>query len=95
MVSALGGLIGAVALHLVIPNIKPFILQFSFAEIGAVGLFGVGIVGALSRGAMIKGVMAGIFGLLLSTIGVSVFTGEARYTFDFLQLREGLPLIGL
>lgn len=93
MVSAMGGLIGAIALLLVIPIIKPFILQFSFAEIGAVGLFGVAIVGALSRGAMIKGVMSGVVGLLLSTIGISVFTGEARYTFDFLQLAEGLPLI--
>ncbi|MEE8223246.1 MAG: tripartite tricarboxylate transporter permease [Alphaproteobacteria bacterium] len=93
MVSAVGGLIGAIALLLVIPVIKPFILQFSFAEIGAVGLFGVAIVGALSRGAMIKGIMSGAFGLLLSTIGLSVFTGEARYTFDFLHLREGLPLI--
>lgn len=93
MVSAMGGLIGAIALLLVIPVIKPFILQFSFAEIGAVGLFGVAIVGALSRGAMIKGIMSGAFGLLLSTIGLSVFTGEARYTFDFLHLREGLPLI--
>lgn len=93
MVSAMGGLIGAVALLMVIPIIKPFILQFSFAEIGAVGLFGVAMVGALSRGAMIKGIATGTFGLLLSTIGVSVFTGEARYTFESLQLREGLPLI--
>lgn len=93
MVSAMGGLIGAIALLLVIPIIKPFILQFSFAEIGAVGLFGVAMVGALSRGAMVKGIATGIFGLLLSTIGISVFTGEARYTFDSLQLREGLPLI--
>lgn len=93
MVSALGGIIGAIALLLVIPIIKPFILQFSFAEIGAIGLFAVGMVGALSRGAMLKGIACGLFGMLLSTIGVSVFTGEARYTFDSLQLREGLPLI--
>lgn len=92
-VSAIGGLIGAIALLLVIPIIKPFILQFSFAEIGAVGLFGVAMVGALSRGAMIKGIAAGVMGMLLSTIGLSVFTGEARYTFDYLYLREGLPLI--
>lgn len=93
MVSALGGIIGAIALLLVIPVIKPFILQFSFAEIGTVGLFGVAMVGALSRGAMVKGIMAAAFGMLLSTIGLSVFTGETRYTFGSLQLREGLPLI--
>ena len=93
MVSALGGIIGAIALLLVIPIIKPFILQFSFAEIGVIGLFGVAMVGALSRGAMVKGVMSATFGMLLGTIGLSVFTGEARYTFGSLQLREGLPLI--
>lgn len=93
MVSALGGLIGAAALLMIIPVIKPFILQFSFAEIGVVGLFGVVLVGALSRGAMLKGIASGAFGMLLSTIGLSVFTGETRYTFDLLPLREGLPII--
>ena len=93
MVSAIGGITGAIALLLVIPVIKPVILQFSFAEIGTVGLFGVAMVGALSRGAMIKGIMAAAFGMLLATIGLSVFTGETRYTFDSLQLREGLPII--
>ncbi|MBT6800304.1 MAG: hypothetical protein HOA41_01370, partial [Rhodospirillales bacterium] len=67
MVSAIGGLIGAVALLLVMPIIKPFILQFSFAEIGAVGVFGVAMVGALSRGAMVKGILAAALGMLLST----------------------------
>ena len=51
------------------------------------------MVGALSRGAMVKGIAAGAFGLMLSTVGMSVFTGDLRYTFGALQLREGLPLI--
>jgi TctA family transporter len=68
-------------------------LQFSFAEIGAIGIFGVAMVGALSRGAMIKGIASGAFGMLLSTVGLSVFTGEARYTFGQLEFQEGLPLI--
>ncbi len=93
VVAACGGLIGAIALLLIIPIIKPFILQFSFAEIGAIGIFGVAMVGALSRGAMIKGIASGAFGMLLSTVGLSVFTGEARYTFGQLEFQEGLPLI--
>lgn len=92
-VSMFGGLIGAVALLMIIPVIKPFILKFSFPEIAAIGLFGVAMVGALSRGAMIKGIAAGAFGLMLSTVGMSVFSGDLRYTFGSLQLREGLPLI--
>ena len=93
VVAACGGLIGAIALLLIIPIIKPFILQFSFAEIGAIGIFGVAMVGALSRGAMVKGIASGAFGMLMSTVGLSVFTGEARYTFGQLEFQEGLPLI--
>ncbi|HXR88014.1 MAG TPA: tripartite tricarboxylate transporter permease [Stellaceae bacterium] len=93
VVALCGGLIGALVLLLIIPIIKPFILQFSFAEIGAIGIFGVAMVGALSRGAMIKGVASGVFGMLISTVGLSVFTGEARYTFGQLEFQEGLPLI--
>src|ERR1700751_4045850 len=89
----LGGLIGAVALLLIIPVIKPFILKFSFPEIAAIGLFGVAMVGALSRGAMVKAVRAGSFGLRLRTVGMSLFSGALRSTFGMLQLREGLPLI--
>jgi TctA family transporter len=92
-VSMIGGLIGAIALLLIVPIIKPFILKFSFPEIAAIGLFGVAMVGALSRGAMVKGIAAGAFGLMLSTVGMSVFTGDFRYTFGSPQLREGLPLI--
>jgi len=93
VVAACGGFIGAIALLLIIPIIKPFILQFSFAEIGAIGIFGVAMVGALSRGAMVKGIASGALGMLLSTVGLSVFTGEARYTFGQLEFQEGLPLI--
>lgn len=92
-VSAIGALVGALVLLAVIPIIKPFILKFSFSEIAALGIFGVAIVGALSRGAMVKGIAMGTLGLLLSTVGLSPFTGEVRFAFGVLQFTEGLPLI--
>jgi len=92
-VSALGGFVGAIVLLILIPVIKPFILKFSFAEIAAVGLFGVAMVAALSRGAMVKGFIAGLIGLLLGTIGVHAITGAERFTFGTLALWQGLPLI--
>ena len=92
-VSALGGFVGAIVLAIAIPVIKPFILKFSFAEIAAVGIFGVAMVAALSRGAMIKGFISGLIGLLLGTIGVHAITGVERFTLGTLALWEGLPLI--
>ena len=50
-VSAIGGVVGAVILALVIPVIKPFVLSFNYSEIAMMALFGVAMISALSRGA--------------------------------------------
>jgi TctA family transporter len=94
-VSAIGGLVGAIALVIVIPIIRPFILNFSYAEIAAMAIFGVAMVSMLSRGAMVKGIAAGLFGILLSTVGTHHGTATERYTFGLLSLIEGLPLISV
>jgi TctA family transporter len=93
--SAVGGLIGAIALVIVIPIIRPFILNFSFAEIAAMALFGVAMVSMLSRGAMLKGITAGLGGILLSTVGTHFGTSTERFTFGSLSLIQGLPLIAV
>jgi putative tricarboxylic transport membrane protein len=92
-VSALGGMIGALMMALLIPMIKPVVLAFGFAEIAAMAMFGVAMVAALSGGAMVKGLFAACFGLLLSTVGPAGVTLDFRYMFDQDWLWNGLPLI--
>jgi TctA family transporter len=94
-VSAVGGVVGAIAMVIVIPIIRPFILNFSFSEIAAMALFGVTMVSILSRGAMLKGLAAGCLGILLGQVGSHYGTATERYTFDVLSLVEGLPLIAV
>lgn len=90
-VSAVGGICGALLLLLVIPVIRPFILAVSFAEISVLALFGILMVALLSHGAMIKGLGAGFFGILLGTVGVQNNTGIERFTFGLFELELGLP----
>jgi TctA family transporter len=92
-VSAIGGVVGAVTLAIIIPVIKPFILSFGFPEIAMMALFGVAMVAGLSTGAVFKGFAAAAMGLLIGTIGIDPISGAHRYTFGTLQLWEGLPLI--
>jgi len=92
-VSAIGGLVGAACLLLAIPFLRPFILQVGFAEIAVLGLFGVGMVGVLSKGAMAKGLVSGMLGLFLGTVGLQSYTGIDRFTFGSWDLREGLPVV--
>ncbi|MFB3079465.1 MAG: tripartite tricarboxylate transporter permease, partial [Lysobacterales bacterium] len=83
----------AFLLALIIPVIAPFVLAFGFAEIAAMAMFGVAMVAALSGGAMLKGVFAGVLGLLLSTVGPGKVSLDFRYMFDQTWLFDGLPLI--
>ena len=94
-VSALGGIVGALVLAVLIPVSRPVILAFTPAEIAAVAFFGIAMVAALSAGAMVKGLTAGAFGILLGTVGINPITGALRYVFDQPQLWTGLPIIAV
>ncbi len=94
-VSAVGGVVGSIALIIVIPIIRPFILKFSFSEIACMAIFGVTMVSILSRGAMVKGLTAGFLGILFSTIGTHFGSATERYTFGSLDLVDGLPIIAV
>lgn len=91
-VSAIGGVTGAVILAVTIPIIRPFVLEFSYGEIAVMAMFGVFMVAVLSRGAVLKGLCAGLIGLLLGTVGSSAM-GAVRYTFGQISLWGGLPVI--
>ena len=68
-VSALGGIFGAMLLVIAIPVARPFVLKFGFSEIAATGAIGIAMVIVLSRGVMVKGIIAAFVGMLLGIIG--------------------------
>jgi TctA family transporter len=92
-VSMIGGFVGVIALMITIPVIRPFVLEFGFSEITAMALFGIAMVSVLSRGAMLKGLIAAAFGILLGTSGIHGNTSATRFIFDQAPLAEGLPVI--
>ena len=92
-VSAVGGLLGAAILGLSIPIVKPLILSFAQPEFFLLGLLGLTMVGSLSGGSMVRGLIAALFGLTLSYVGYSVTGGTPRYWFGLTYLLDGIPLI--
>ncbi len=91
--SAVGGLISVFALLFLAPPLAILALEFGPQEYFVMALFGVAIIATLSEKNLIKGVIAGIFGLLLSIVGMHPITGEARFTFDLPELFNGLSLV--
>ena len=67
--SLIGGLIGAVVLGLAIPIISPVVLFFGAPELLGVCVFGLTLAASLSGNAPMKGVVAALFGALLSMVG--------------------------
>ena len=93
--SMAGGLIGAVGLTLAIPLARPLVLSFASPELFMLTILGVALAAVLSRGNVIKGLAAGLMGLLLGMVGTSPTTAEERFTFGSLFLGDGLSLVAV
>jgi TctA family transporter len=91
--SGIGGVIGAVFLALMLPILKPVILSFSPAEFFLLAILGITFIATLSGGSLIKGVIVGLFGLMLAFVGMDPLTGVTRFTFGQLFLWDGVDVI--
>jgi TctA family transporter len=88
--SSLGGVVGAIVLTLGIPVMKSLLNVIGPPEIFILAVWGVVIIAIFSSGDLLKGVMAGGFGVLLSWVGESPITGIDRLTFGSTYLSLGL-----
>jgi TctA family transporter len=93
MASLLGGLFGALVLFASLPILRPLVLSFSSPEFFILTLWGVSMVGILSGNAPIKGLIAGIIGVLIATIGLDAKSGIERFAFEIPYLWEGIDLV--
>jgi len=97
--SFFGGIISAVFLVALAPQLAAIGLEFGPWDYFALVLFALTITASLSGETLIKGIIAGMLGLLVATIGEDEVNGVARFTFGFETLENGfafLPvLIGL
>jgi TctA family transporter len=93
--SIVGGLFGAVLLALSIPVLRPFMLSIGTPELLAVCVLGLTLVASVSQGAVLKGLIVAVFGVLLAAIGDEAQSGQLRWTFDSLfdnYLLDGVPI---
>ncbi|MEP6147210.1 MAG: tripartite tricarboxylate transporter permease, partial [Nisaea sp.] len=93
--SFIGGSVGIVALMGFGPAIAQIGLSFGPSDYFALMLLGLVAAVTVGNGSVVKGLIAVVLGLLLGTIGTDVTSGEFRYTFGFLELRDGVSLVGM
>jgi len=93
--SIIGEFASDIALILFAVPIALVALKVGPPETFSIGLFALALIGVLSEGNMLKGLMAGVLGLFLSTFGVDPLTGDFRLTFGFHALSGGWSFIAL
>lgn len=91
--SAIGGLAGAVVLIMAAPVLAEFALMFTSYEYFWVAVLGLTAAVIISRGSQVKGAIALLIGLFLSTVGIDVSLGYARFTFGQEALLAGISFI--
>lgn len=93
LASFCGGILSCLILTTVAPQLALFALDFSAPEYFSLGIFGLTIVATLSEGALLKGCIAALFGMLISMIGMDPLSGNLRMTFGTSHLINGVALI--
>jgi putative tricarboxylic transport membrane protein len=93
LASVVGGLVGALFLLGLAPPLAQVALAFGPVEYFWLAIFGLTLIAALSEGHLLKGLIGGCLGLLLSMIGVAVVGGDIRYTMDTQTLLGGVGVI--
>lgn len=88
-----GSVVANTILLTLAPPLAEASLKFGPPEYFWLGIFGLTIIATLSEDSILKGLLAGAIGLVLSSIGIAPIGGDVRLTFGFPELQSGIDLI--
>ena len=91
--SVFGGLITTLTTIALLPWLSKVGLYLRSVEMVVVMLFGLTLIAVIAAKDVLKGLIAGLFGLLIGVIGTDNVYNSPRATFGFLELYDGVPLV--
>jgi putative tricarboxylic transport membrane protein len=91
--SFVAGTIGVVGLMLLAPTLAAWALRFGPPEYTALLLMGLFILAYMSGGSTVKTLAMAVLGLLLGMIGIDIMSGYTRFSFDIVELGDGVGIV--
>jgi len=91
--SFIAGTGSVVGLMLVAPPLADIALRFGPPEYTTLMILGLTVLTFLVKGSMAKALMMAAFGMFLSTIGLDAVSGVARFSFDKMELMDGIGMV--
>ena len=93
IVSTIGGIFSLIVMMVSVNLVSQVAIKFGPAEIFALVLFGMSTICGLASGSMLKGLIAGVIGLMVMTIGIDTIDGVNRLTFGSINMLQGVNLL--
>lgn len=91
--SFIGGSIAIVLVMTFAPPLAHFAMRFGPAEYFSMMLLGLLSAAVLSQGSLLKGLGMVLLGLIFGLIGIDVNSGMERFTFNSLNLADGISFV--
>ncbi|HJE57276.1 MAG TPA: tripartite tricarboxylate transporter permease [Nocardiopsis listeri] len=91
--SSIGGTASGLVVLFLLGPLAVVALSFNAREMLVVILLGFVVASSLMGDSVRKGLMVGVLGLVLATVGASPLTGQNRFTFGTLELYDGIEFI--
>ena len=88
-----GGMFGLAVLVFLTEPLSTLALAFTPTAYFALGVLGLSVIASVSGDSLAKGLMAGLLGLMIATVGTDPVTGVNRFTFGSPELLSGIPPI--
>jgi putative tricarboxylic transport membrane protein len=91
--SFIAGTLGICGLVIFAPPLASFALRFGPPEYFSLMVAGLVVLSFMTQGSVLKGLMMSTVGLILGVVGTDPITGIGRYTFNILELSDGIGFI--
>ncbi|ABV34010.1 MULTISPECIES: tripartite tricarboxylate transporter permease [Pseudothermotoga] len=91
--SVCGGLASGLCMIFLAPFLAKIALKFGPAEYFSLAIFGLTIIASVSGRNLVKGIISGLIGLLLSVIGIDNIRGTERLTFGISAFENGFEFL--
>ena len=93
--SWVAGTIAVILLMFLAPLLASVALSFGPPEYFALMTLGLTIIVSLAGDSLVKGLLTGMFGMFLATIGLDPMTGQTRFAFGDPRLMGGIDFISV
>lgn len=91
--SVIGDVVATCVLIVLAQPLARFAMLIGPVELTAILAFSLIFIAGLSGKSLMRGLIAGLFGLLVACVGLEIETASPRMTFGMVELFDGLPLI--